>query len=284
MNVKLVSVQGFCMGVKRALDLVFKAKKENPDQKIYILGNVINNKQVTSDLFDRDIITITNLEKSRLEMIDEIDEGLVILTAHGVSPKVYKKLNKRNLKYIDATCPFVKKVSKRITKAIENNYDVIYIGKHNHPESEGVIGISNNIHLVTNEDEIKKLNIKNDNILIDSQTTLSPEKVLRLTNAIIKKYPKADKAIGLCDAVKKRQEALKSEIEGELCLVVGDSLSSNAKELVEIGEKKVPTYLIESYRDINHDWLKGVKTVTLTSAASTPSYLTNEVLDYLKSL
>lgn len=283
MRVIRVSHQGYCSGVKRALDIVNKAYENNPNKQIYILGNIINNRYVSNQFLNKGIITIDTANATRLEMLESINkDGLVILTAHGVSPRVYEYLKKEKIEYIDATCPFVSLVSKRINKHLADDYEIIYIGKHNHPESEGIIDINvNKVHLVTNTSEVDNLSINNKNILVDTQTTLSKFVTDPIFHKIKEKYPHAKLASGVCDATTIRQQALMNELEGELCLVVGDKISSNANELLKIASKKMPAYLINHVSEIKKEWLEGVTTITLTSAASTPKELTDEIEYYL---
>ena len=284
MKVIRVSEQGFCKGVRRALSLVEMAITENSEGKqIYILGDIINNRFVSEQFKKQGVITISSNNQSRLEMVKLVSkDSIVILTAHGVSPEVLNYLKNNKIEYIDASCPFVIDVHNRITKHLDQDFEIIYIGKHNHPESEGVLGINRRkIHIVTNVEDVRNLKVKSQNILIDTQTTLSNFYTKPIIDEIFVKYPEAILASGVCDATTKRQEALINEIKGDLCIVVGDVRSSNANELLKIGLNYMPTYLINSVEEIKKEWLDGVKVITLTSAASTPSILTDEIYEYL---
>lgn len=286
MKVIKVSKQGFCNGVKRALDLVYKTIEENKNNKpIYILGELMNNEFVSNKLNELGVTTIKSYGMRRVEMLKNIDDGIIILTAHGVSPEVIKILEEKNLKYVDATCPFIIKTKDIINSYLTNDYDIVYLGKDNHPESEGVIGINpKKIHLITSFDDIDKLNISNDKILITTQTTLRRDHLNIMLEYLMYKYPNSVFKDGVCNSTILRQEALINEITGDLCLVVGDTISSNANELAKIGSRYIPTYLINSIDDIKKEWLTGVKVITLTSAASTPDELTNSIYEYLINL
>lgn len=287
MKVIKVSKQGYCNGVKRALDIVKNTIDNNYHNKqIYILGNIINNSFVSEQLTKLGVITLNTPNKSRLELLNEIEgDSIVVLTAHGVSPKIISYLNEKEITYVDATCPFVLKVSDRIVNYIKRGYDIIYLGKSNHPESEGVLGINEEkIHLVTNIKDIDNLNITNSNVLVDTQTTLSDFKTKPLLKHIKQKYPQVIIASGVCNATTARQQALIEEISGQLCLVVGDKISSNANELLEIGNQFIPTYLVNSINDIKKEWLDEVSVITLTSAASTPDELVDEIYNYLTKI
>jgi len=286
MKVVKVSKQGFCNGVKRALDLVYQTVKENQNNEpVYILGELMNNDFVSHKLNELGVITIKSNGRKRVEMLEDITRGIVILTAHGVSPDVKEILDKKKIKYVDTTCPFIIKTEDKIKNYLNKDYDVIYIGKHNHPESEGIIGInSNKIHLVTSLDEANSLSINNDKIFITTQTTLRQELLKEILKTLTKAYPNFLYYDGVCNSTILRQEALINEITGDLCLVVGDKISSNANELQKIGNRFIPTYLINSVEEIKKEWLEGVKVITLTSAASTPDELTNSIYEYLISL
>jgi 4-hydroxy-3-methylbut-2-enyl diphosphate reductase len=286
MKVIKVSKQGFCNGVKRALALVHQTVKDNQaNLPIYILGELMNNEYVSKKLVEWNVITIKSNGLKRIEMLQSIDEGIVILTAHGVSPEVIKQLEKKKLQFVDTTCPFIVNTANVIKNYLDRNYDIIYLGKHNHPESEGIIGINKDkIHLITDLDEAQLLTINNDKILITTQTTLRRKHLDEMLNVLLEKYPNAIYKDGVCQSTVLRQEALINEITGDLCLVVGDKISSNANELVKIGNRLIPTYLVNSIHDIKKEWLNGVKVITLTSAASTPDELTNEIYEYLINL
>lgn len=283
MKVIKVSKQGFCNGVKRALDLVYKTVKDNTNNlPIYILGELMNNEFVSKQLDKLGVITIKANGRKRIEMLNDIDEGIVILTAHGISPDVIKMLNDKKLQYIDTSCPFILRTSSLINDHLNEGYDVIYIGKHNHPESEGIIGINHNkIHLVTYVDEAYNLNITNPKILITTQTTLRSDLLNDMKSVLMSKYPDSKYINGVCNSTILRQEALLNEIQGDLCLVVGDKISSNANELVKIGNRFIPTYLVNDIKDIKKEWLNNVKVITLTSSASTPDELTNKIYEFL---
>lgn len=286
MKVIKVSKQGFCNGVKRALDLVFQTVKENQkNEPIYILGELMNNEFVSHKLNELGVITIKANSRKRVEMLEDITSGIVILTAHGVSPEVKKILDKKNLKYVDTTCPFINKTEDKIKSYLIKGYDVIYIGKHNHPESEGIIDINpNKIHLITSLDETNSLSINNEKIFITTQTTIREKLLKEILKTLMNHYPNAVYYNGVCNSTTLRQEALINEITGDLCIVVGDMISSNANELQKIGNQYLPTYLVNSVEEIKKEWFESVKVVTLTSAASTPDELTDSIYEYLIKL
>ena len=171
MIINKIEPQGYCHGVINALKIINEALKDN--NTIYSLGSIIHNEHVINDLKNKGVITIEEKGLSRLDLLDKINEGTVVFSAHGVSPLVYEKAKSKNLKIIDATCPMVHLVHKKITEHLNLGYDCIYIGANGHPECEGVLGISNKIHFISSIDDINNLNINNDKIYVTNQTTLS---------------------------------------------------------------------------------------------------------------
>lgn len=287
MIIRKIEPQGYCNGVKRALNIVNEAiSNPNLPRPIYLLGHIIHNKHVVNDFIKNGVIVIEDKSKTRLELLDQINEGTVIFSAHGVSPSVYEKAKSKNLNIIDATCGYVLVVHKKISDYLNKGYDVIYIGTKKHPEVEGVLGISDKIHLVSNLEDIDNLNISNDKIYCTNQTTLSLfdiKDIFEKLKSIYKNITIDDK---ICDATTVRQLAMKNQEKADLCIVVGDMESSNTKKLYKVSNElaKIKTILCEDLKTLNKDELKGVKTVNISSGASTPSYIVDEIIDYLISI
>ena len=188
MIINKIEPQGFCKGVTNAIRIVKETLEK--EKNIYLLGEIIHNKNVIKELTDLGAITISSKEKNRLELLDEIPSGTVIFSAHGVSPLVYQKAKDKNLNIVDATCPMVLLVHNNIIKKINEGYTVIYIGTKKHPEVEGVLGISSSIQFVSSIEDIKSLNIGNDKIYATNQTTLSKYDIDDIYKLLKNKYPK----------------------------------------------------------------------------------------------
>ncbi len=284
MKVNKIEPQGFCKGVINALNIVNDTLKIK--NRIYLLGEVIHNKNVINDLQEKGAITIPTNNRTRLELLDEIDKGTVIFSAHGVSNAVYEKANAKGLDVIDATCPMVHLVHNNIIKRINDGYDIIYIGTKNHPEVEGVLGISSSIHFISNVDEIDSLNINNDKIYSTNQTTLSIYDIENIYKRLKDKYPNILIDNKICNATTIRQEAIKNQPNADLCIIVGDKLSSNTKKLVSVSEKftNIKTIQCEDLNSLDKNELKGINTVNISSGASTPDYVVNEIIEYLNNL
>ena len=274
--------QGYCKGVTRAIDMAFETAK-NSKKPIYMLGRIIHNSHVIDKFKNLGVIVLEDKNKSKLELLDEINEGTIIFSAHGVSPSIYKKAKDRNLNIVDATCPMVLLVHNRIKDYLSKGFDVIYIGTKGHPECEGVLGISDLIHPIWSKEDISSLSIDNENIYITNQTTLSKDDTNLMFDLLKKNYPSSVIDDKICNATTIRQEAIKNQPKADLCIVVGDKLSSNTKKLKEVSEKtNTKTILIDSIEALDKNLIKDCKVINITSGASTPDYITNEIIEYLK--
>jgi len=287
MNVIKITPRGYCHGVVTALNMVTAAICDKSIPKpIHVLGMIVHNRHLTESLKEAGVVTVDGIGKSRLELLDEIESGTVIFTAHGVSPVVRQKATDKGLHYIDASCKDVIKTHAIISDYIKEGFDVVYIGKKGHPETEGCLGISDtNIHVVENKEEINGLCMDNKDIIITNQTTLSSWDVNDLAEAIVAKYPTAKFIKEICNATLIRQEAVaKMAKDADLTVVVGDPKSNNTKRLVQISEELAltPGLRIGDLSELDLKWLDGVGTVAVTSGASTPTLITKEVIDFLE--
>ncbi len=283
MNVKKIYPQGYCKGVYNAIKIAIETRKKYINDKIYILGLIIHNKLIKEELEKINIITLYSKNKTRLELLEEIDDGIIVLTAHGTDQELINKINEKKLMYIDTTCTFVKSTYDLIKKELFNKHEVIYIGIKNHPEASATISLNKEkIHLIETSDDITNVKLNDSSPLITNQTTLSTFQIKELTNEIIKKYPLARISNEQCTATRYRQSAIIDlKDDYDLIIVVGDNLSNNSKQLLKLAKNKTEAYLIESLDDINIDWLKNKNKVALTSGASTPSAVTNQIYNWL---
>ncbi len=287
MIIRKIEPQGYCNGVIRALNIVNEAIENKSIKKpIYLLGQIIHNKHVVDEFIKRGVIVIDDKSKSRLELLDEIDNGTVIFSAHGVSPKVYEKAKEKKLNIIDATCGNVLVIHNKIKSFLKEGYDIIYIGTKNHPEVEGVLGINNKINFISSLDEINDLNIKNNKIYCTNQTTLSKFDCFEICNKLKEKFENIIIDDTICNATTIRQEAIKNQPKADLCIVVGDLKSSNTKKLFNISKEiaKINTILCEDLNHLDKNILKDIKTINITSGASTPSYIVDEIINYLNKI
>ena len=276
-RVLLAAPRGYCAGVDRAVVTVQKAL-DLYGAPVYVRKQIVHNKHV-----------VETLEKHGAIFVDETDEvpegATVIFSAHGVSPAVHESAKARNLKTIDATCPLVTKVHQEARRFAADDYQILLIGHEGHEEVEGTAGEApDHVQLIDKAEDIEKLSIKDPSKLIWlSQTTLSVDETLSTVKALKDKFPLLNDppSDDICYATQNRQLAVKEIApQSDLVLVVGSRNSSNSVRLVEValetGAKA--SYLIDYADEMKEEWLEGVRTVGVTSGASVPEILVEELL------
>ena len=255
MKVIPITPRGFCPGVVRAIKIVENVLKDKMyPLPIYVLGMIVHNKYVVKDLQAKGVITLDDPNLSRLELLDGISSGTIIVTAHGASNEVFQKINNQGLTLVDATCEDVYKTHTSIKKHLLLGYKVIFIGKNNHPETEAIMALDTSISLVETLNDV--LNLPNFElpVFVANQTTFSIRDIEIIIEQLRIKYPMLIAEDEICNSTRVRQEAI---IEGnknvDLCYVVGDSRSNNTRNLVKtsIDATNTKTILIESVKDIN---------------------------------
>ena len=220
---------------------------------------------------------------SREEMLEQIEEGIVIFSAHGISAAIKQKALDKGLKVIDASCEDVIATQELIKKKLAEGYKVLYIGKKKHPEAEAVLSISEAISPVYSLEDIAKIEAEGK-IFVTNQTTMSLFEVRDLFAAIAERFPEAEFEKEICSATTQRQQAVIDLKDADLLIVVGDPGSNNSNKLREIGLKNgvKEAVMIEDASGLQEDWLKGKEKVYVTAGASTPPYLTDQVIATLK--
>ncbi|NMO96028.1 4-hydroxy-3-methylbut-2-enyl diphosphate reductase [Paenibacillus lemnae] len=285
MEVIKISPRGYCYGVVDAMVLARQAA-QNLDlpRPIYILGMIVHNSHVTQSFEDEGIITLDG--PNRMEILNQVEQGTVIFTAHGVSPEVRKLARDKGLTTLDATCPDVTKTHDLIREKVADGYEVIYIGKKNHPEPEGAIGVApEHVHLIEKMEEIEKLHISAERIIITNQTTMSQWDIKDIMKRLLEKFPGAEIHNEICLATQVRQEAVAEQAgQADLVIVVGDPRSNNSNRLAQVSEEiaGVPSHRISDITELKREWLEGIGKVAVTSGASTPTPITKEVISYLE--
>ena len=287
MKIEILEPFGYCAGVERAMKMALEVKKAHQDKKVVVLGMLVHNADALNELSKAGITTIFDENKSLVELIDKVDNNaIVILTAHGHSLAVEEELNRRNIEFIDATCPFVTLTENVIKKAVSENRDVLYLGKKNHPEANAALSISNKVHLI--EPKNVRLEEKYTNPLVISQTTFSESEIAQTISFIKDALKEVSVSESICQASTLRQNALKNlSKDVELIYVVGGKNSNNTKTLFEIASSthpKAKVLMIENANDINKKDLLGLNYVAISSGASTPREITLEVENKIKSL
>lgn len=284
MEIVNITPRGYCYGVVDAMVIARNASlDETLPRPIYILGMIVHNQHIT-DAFEA--VGIQTLDgENRLEILDQVDTGTVIFTAHGIAPQVRALAKQKGLVTIDATCPDVTITHELIEKKVAAGYEVIYIGKKGHPEPEGAVGVApDKVHLVANLDDIQHLTIQQEKIFVTNQTTMSQWDVGDLMEEIQKKYPTVELHKDICLATQVRQEAVAEQAAGcDLTLVIGDPRSNNSNRLAQVSKEiaKVPAHRIGTITELDLTWLKGVKKIAVTAGASTPTQIVREVIVFL---
>lgn len=288
MEIIKITPRGYCYGVVDAMVIARNASLDKSlPRPIYILGMIVHNKHVT-DAFESDgIITLDG--PNRLKILEQIDEGTVIFTAHGVSPEVKRRAKEKGLVCIDATCPDVDNTHQLIRDVKSNGYHVIYIGKKGHPEPEGAIGVAPDIvHLVQTLDDIDALPeaLMNQKLIVTNQTTMSQWDVKHLIDELKVKYPHIEVHEEICLATQVRQEAVATQADkADLLIVVGDPKSNNSNRLAQVSKEIAHTnaYRIADLSELKLEWLQDIESVAVTAGASTPTPIVKEVIDYIKN-
>ncbi|MCD8823527.1 4-hydroxy-3-methylbut-2-enyl diphosphate reductase [Mammaliicoccus sciuri] len=288
MEIIKITPRGYCYGVVDAMVIARNASLDKSlPRPIYILGMIVHNKHVT-DAFESDgIITLDG--PNRLKILEQIDEGTVIFTAHGVSPEVKRRAKEKGLVCIDATCPDVDNTHQLIREVKSNGYHVIYIGKKGHPEPEGAFGVAPDIvHLVQTLEDIDALpeELLNQKLIVTNQTTMSQWDVKHLIDELKVKYPHIEIHEEICLATQVRQEAVATQADqADLLIVVGDPKSNNSNRLAQVSKEIAHTnaYRIADLSELKLEWLQDVESVAVTAGASTPTPIVKEVIDYIKN-
>ncbi|MGE7905458.1 4-hydroxy-3-methylbut-2-enyl diphosphate reductase [Peribacillus sp. NPDC094092] len=285
MKVIKISPRGYCYGVVDAMVIARNAALDKTlPRPIYILGMIVHNKHVTDAFEEEGIITLDG--SNRNDIIEQVDSGTVIFTAHGVSPEIRKIAEKKGLVTLDATCPDVTATHDLIREKQAEGYQIIYIGKKGHPEPEGAVGVAPDVvHLVQKDEDVEALTLDSDKIIVTNQTTMSQWDVLDIMDKVKEKFPHAEVHKEICLATQVRQEAVAEQAgEADVLIVVGDPKSNNSNRLAQVSQEIAGTraYRIADISELNLEWLKDAETVAVTSGASTPTPITKEVITFLE--
>ena len=275
MEITVAKSAGFCFGVQRAVDSVYKELEENSG-KIYTFGPIIHNEQVVEDLNKRGIEVIDTVEQ-----LKEIKEGTVVIRSHGVAKEIYDILEQQKLKMVDATCPFVKKIHNIVLDESNNDKTIIIIGNDNHPKVEGIKGwVNGEVIVINKEEQIEKLSLpEQTKACIVSQTTFNHNKFKYLVEIIRKKGYDITVVNTICNATHVRQveaQKISSKVDG--MIVIGGKNSSNTQKLYDICRNECEnTFYVQTVKDLNLHELKSLKSIGITAGASTPKNIIEEV-------
>ena len=276
MKIYIGAPRGFCAGVVRAIDLV-EIALERFGAPVYVKHQIVHNSHVVDSLEAKGAITV--------EDVDDIPEGSkVVFSAHGSPPEDFAKAEARGLDVIDATCPLVTKVHNEAIRYDGEDRRIILVGHRGHQEVKGTMG-QTGMHLVDDREEMSLPDWDEDTpVAVLTQTTLSVDDTKRSIDGIQSKFSNAIIRNDLCYATTNRQSAVKEITDKiDVMLVIGAPNSSNCNRLREVAEAQgVPAYLLNGLDELRSEWLEGAENVGITSGASTPEYLVQQVIDALE--
>jgi 4-hydroxy-3-methylbut-2-enyl diphosphate reductase len=278
MNIHLAKARGFCMGVERSISMAEDARAKLPGD-ITILNEIVHNHSVVKNLEEKGI--------KRTKEINDVKSGTLIISAHGVAPKVKADAQSRNLNVIDSTCPLVTVLHKSADYFIKRDYTVIVFGDENHDEMKGVKGHAPDKIIVLNKiNSIEDLPEIDGKVALICQSTQSMELFEKAAKLVEKKYKDVRIKNTICDATRKRQASiLDLAPRMDLMIVVGSQTSANSQRLVQISQRTgTPAYLIDNAVEIREWWLNDVKNLGITAGASTPDWVVMDVVDTIKKM
>lgn len=278
MEIILAKSAGFCFGVDRAVSTAYRELKKN---KLYTYGHIIHNKEVTDDL--------QNKGAQIIESIDNIEQDrTVIIRSHGVPPDIYSEFEIKNIKYIDCTCPFVKKIHNIVRNKYKNGYTIIIVGDKLHPEIVGINGWCNQKGIIVdNAEDAVELKLDNSNkYIIVCQTTFSKNNFDEIVKIISHKNIELEIYNTICNATEERQtEAIEISKVVDKMIVIGDKKSSNSQKLYNICHKFCEkTYYIETIDDLELNIFNVNDKIGVTAGASTPSATIKEAIKIMSEL
>jgi (E)-4-hydroxy-3-methyl-but-2-enyl pyrophosphate reductase len=281
-RVLIAAPRSFCAGVVRAIDIVEKLL-DTHGPPVYVRHEIVHNVHVVRDLEARGAVFVDSEQ--------DVPEGaLVVLSAHGVAPEVYRKCEERNLEVVDAVCPLVSKVHAEARRYAARGHKIALVGHAGHVEVEGTMGEAPDaIVLVETEEEARNLEVEQgEGLAYLTQTTLSLDDTSKVVDVLRERFPNlvGPPSADICYATQNRQDAVKKICEeATIVLVVGSKTSSNANRLVEVAKDRgADAYLIDDETDLDPGWLQGHDVVGLTAGASSPDVLVRKVAGRLAEL
>ncbi|MCE5324234.1 4-hydroxy-3-methylbut-2-enyl diphosphate reductase [bacterium] len=277
MKVIIADQAGVCFGVKRALDLVNQEAEKGG--AIATLGPLIHNPQVVRDLEAKGVRVVKD--------VSEVERGTIVMPSHGVPKDVMRTAENAGLNVVDAACPFVEKVHKRVERLAKDGYVVVVVGDAGHSEVKAIRSAAGEDAIVVSApDDVENVDWSGKKVGIVSQTTQTPERFGEIVGMIAARATEVVAYNTICYATHDRQSAARELApQVEAMFVVGGRNSANTNRLAEIcREEGVPTYHIETAAEIEPGWVSGMQVVGLTAGASTPEWIIEEVKSRLEQL
>lgn len=274
MKVEILKPNGYCAGVNNAILMAVRARKENPDKGVYVLGMLVHNNFVVKHLEEQNILSVKD--------INDIPDGdVVIFSAHGHKEALDEIAKEKNLIVYDSVCPKVLNNIKLIKENLAEGHQIIYIGQEGHPEAEACLSLSNEV-ILYNKNILKNYQLFFDKSpLVINQTTLNILDIKDIHAAILESFPEARLADEICGSTRLRQTAIQNIDEDvDLIVVVGDINSSNTKRLLEISKQCHPditSVMISESSELDLKLLENKNHIVISSGASTPEEIINAV-------
>ncbi len=282
MEVILAEHAGFCFGVTRAVDEVYK-QIEEAGKNIFTYGPIIHNETVVSDLEKKGVRVVESPDD-----LKEIGDGKLIIRSHGIRKEIYEKLDEMGIEYVDATCPFVKRIHNIVEKESLQGKTIVVVGSAKHPEVDGIVSYASGpVYVVETADEAEKLEFpEGKELCIVSQTTFNKNKFQEIVEKFSDSRYNVNVVNTICSATEERQtEAEEIASKVDAMIVIGGAHSSNSRKLYEICSKKcAKTYFIQTLDDLHLELPKAVKLVGITAGASTPKNIIEEVQNYVRTI
>jgi len=286
MKITLSKYAGFCDGVARAFEMVEKIAK-NPKTKkpIYVLGSLVHNSDVVKKI---EKWGVKKIDLETLQKIESAKVGTLVITAHGVEPKIYDLLKKKKINFVDTTCLRVIKVQRLAKLFSDRQTQIVIVGEKEHKEIKGIFGwAQKKAKIVETEKVLKRLKLNpKKSIAVISQTTQNQDFLDRTAQYLRKKYPQAEIVDTICLATQDRQgEVKKLAKENDVVVIIGSPESANSTRLFEVAEiLNSKSYFIQRAGQLKKSWFKNVKKVGVTAGASTPDWIIKDVIKKLKGI
>jgi 4-hydroxy-3-methylbut-2-enyl diphosphate reductase len=275
MEIIIAQNSGLCYGVKRALRIAKRTRIQKKGE-VSTFGDLIHNPQVIANLEEQGIRSIDDLNRLR--------RGTVIIRSHGVSPEIYRRLEKKKLEIVDATCPIVKKIQRLVETLAKKEEEIIIVGNEEHPEIKGLIGYSNGKGMILeNEKQVKNLTFKKKRAVL-AQSTQDLFLFKKIAAALIEKTEQLKVFNTICDSTQTRQKSTsKLASSVDTLFIVGGRNSSNTYKLYEISKRILHnTFFIENAKQITPRMLEGAKKIGLSGGASTPPEAIQEAVEKIR--
>lgn len=279
MKILIAKTAGFCFGVERAVDMAFSYSNK---PGTYTFGPIIHNEVVTNKLEQQGIYEIDNLQQVKDGEISQL-----IIRSHGVSPDIYSEAEENNVKIVDATCPYVKKIHRYVQKYDKQGYHILIAGNKQHPEIQGINGWGrNNCFIAKDVEALKSMDLPQGRYLFVAQTTYKKQVVDEMKEYLIEQGIDFEYINTICNATKERQEeAVELAKQVDCMLVLGSPSSANTKKLFEISQANCKnSFCLQGQKELKEEMFVNCETIGITAGASTPQSVIEEVVEWINNL